>query len=878
MGTGVERELPRGEVTLLFTDIEGSTKLGHELGDAFGGLLAEHHRVLREIWTAQGGFEVHAEGDAFLVAFPYALDAVRAASAAQEELAAHAWPHGGRVAVRMGMHTGAVQVREGDYWGVDVHYAARLCSAAHGGQVLVSAATQALVPDAPMDGLGEHAVKDFPVPRMLFHLVAAGRRSGDFPPPRTLSVARTNLPSISTMRLVGREEETEEVCAHLRSDARVLTLTGIGGAGKTRLALACGAELLESFADGVFLVTLAPVVAEPEVARAIAAAVGARTGDGVDLERAAIEHLNKRELLLILDNMEHLLGAAALIARLVDAAPGLRVLVTSQAPLRVRAEVTMPLGSLAVPSAGVTDPVALAAIPSVELFVERARAFDPGFELRTDNTREVAEICRRLDGLPLALELAAARIRLGGPGRLLQALERGIDALGRGARDLPERQRGLRAALDWTTSLLGEAERELFAALGVFADAWTIDQLERMFGPDTDVWESTATLLDFSLIRTRGDGRMTLAEPVRVYAGELLDQQGRRDDCSRWHALMLAEEAEAAWGEILLDLRAVIARVIELAEEFAAARRWSAGHEPALHRRLVAALGMPYFFTGHLSALADEISALAATDSGDDPVSVRLLTGQALVLTSRQENAAAAAAAGAAEACGRRIGDDRLALFATFLEAHIASMYLGDAGRARARERLDALSDEPVVQADYRLRSLLDGEVAINRFESGAIDEADEIFAALAADRGRRDFFDVAAWSYWADCALARGYYAAAVERYVETLRRIGGAQLFNSMLQCFLIAHALAGLGRDHEAVELLSAIRAAAQRDGGIELPDDLPHAPIHLMAHARARLGEEAVARAQERGRARDFEDTVAWTFSIASELAADQARAG
>src|SRR3954452_1409273 len=258
------RQLPAGTVTLLFTDIEGSTRLLHEIGELYGEVLAEHHRLLREVWAARGGVEVDTEGDAFFVAFPEARSALSAASAAQEALAAHAWPHGGPVRVRMGVHTGAPQIRDGTYWGVDVHYAARLCSAAHGGQVLVSASTRALADDVAAEDLGEHAVKDFPAARKLYHLTVAGRTSADFPPPRTLDTVRTNLPSVATP-LVGRDRELATLRECLTGDLRLLTLTGVGGSGKTRLALASGAELLGRFADGVFFVSLASLRAEEEV-------------------------------------------------------------------------------------------------------------------------------------------------------------------------------------------------------------------------------------------------------------------------------------------------------------------------------------------------------------------------------------------------------------------------------------------------------------------------------------------------------------------------------------------------------------------------------------------------------------------------------------
>src|SRR4051812_21710844 len=300
------RSLPEGDLTMLFTDIEGSTRLLHEIGDLYGEVLSDHHAVLRSVWAHNDGLEVHADGDAFLVVFSTARSAIKAAGAAQDALASHAWPHGRDLRVRMGIHTGEVRVRHDDYWGMDVHYAARLCSAAHGGQVLLSATTRALAGDAIAEDLGDHALKDFPTPRRIYHLSLPGRPSSAFPPPRTLTVVRSNLPSVPTA-ILGRDSEIDAVRTQFKEGRRLVTITGVGGSGKTRLALACGESLLPSFDDGVFLVNLASVADAQGVLPAIADALGVSTKD----ERAAFdvvsEHLHRRELLLILDNFEHLL-------------------------------------------------------------------------------------------------------------------------------------------------------------------------------------------------------------------------------------------------------------------------------------------------------------------------------------------------------------------------------------------------------------------------------------------------------------------------------------------------------------------------------------------------------------------------------------------
>ncbi len=837
-------------MSLLFTDIEGSTRLLHEIGDVYGEVLSEHDRLLRGVWEAHGGVVVGTEGDAFFVAFSDPAEAVAAALEAQSALARYRWPHGGAVRVRMGLHTGSPRVRDGDYWGVDVHYAARLCSAAHGGQVLLGASTRELVPTAPVDDLGEHALKDFPVPRRLFHLRAMGRSAADFPPPRTAAGARSNLPSLPD-RLIGREQAITGVRTALCGGARLLTLTGVGGSGKTRLALACGADLLGNFADGVFLVRLASVFDEDAVALAIAAAIGVQPHGGIDAEAALVAYLTGRNELLIIDNMEHLIGAAPLLSRLLEAVPDLRMLVTSQAPLRLRSEVVMPVAPLNVPSTHAAGIAELQSVPSVALFVERARAIDPAFVLTCANAPIVAELCRRLDGLPLAIELAAARVRVAGPERLLAAVERSIDALGSGPRDLPERQRGLRAALDYTASLLDEATRDLFAALGVFAGAWTIEQLECMFGSETDIWDAVATLLDFALIRTRGDGRMTMAEPVRAYAQALLAEHGQEHDARHRHAMMLAEEADAISDGLLLSTRSLAARTLDLADEFDAAIHWSSTHDPALHRRLIAALGTPYYLVNRLSAIADEIPAWVRRDDARDAVSARLSLAHAVVLTSCGEIEAAVAAAADAARCRRQLGDEAGEAVAVAIQAQILSQT--GTQDDHVAERLTAVLTLPTVQHEPHLRALVRGELAQNHEVMGRIAEAEELVSEICSDQRLTDtFIGMAALNCWGDCAMAQGQFAAALGRYAAVARQVRGSMPLNELAVSLGIAEALAGLERDAEAIELRSAAEAAARgalrATALVETPS--PRADA-LLAASRTRLGEPAAARAREAG---------------------------
>jgi predicted ATPase/class 3 adenylate cyclase len=814
MGAVNSDSLPSGVVTLVFTDIEGSTKLLHEIGDAYGDLLAHHHRVLREVWTAHGGVEVDTEGDAFFVAFSSPSAALRAVTVAQETLAGCSWPHGGAVRVRMGVHTGEPQQRDGSYWGIDVHYTARLCSAAHGDQVLLSAATRALAPDATVDDLGEHALKDFSAARAIFHLVVSGRRSAEFPPPRTLETARSNLPSMLAP-IVGREDEIADLTRRLsESGERLITILGGGGTGKTRVAIASGAELLDSFTDGVFLVSLAPVVDASGVAAAIAEAIAATRLAELGPERAVLEHLRARNALLVIDNLEHVLDAADLLRRILDVAPGVRILATSQAPLRLAVETIVPLHPLALPDADFSDLTVLERTPAVELFLDRARAADPSFALSPENAAAVAELCRRLDGLPLGLELAAARVRMAGVQALVDALARGADALGRGNRDMPARQRGLRAALDWTVSLLEADQRELFAGLGVFADAWTIEQTERVFGGELDLWEAMAALIDFSLVHTRGDGRLTMAERVRTHARELLSANGREHELRARHAELMVETMEALNLELSLDLGGAIARTRDLLEEFELALSWSRTHDHELFRRLIAPCGRPLYFVSRLPSVAPEIATLLAAENGSDDVSGRLMLSQAMVECLTGDMNDVVRWTGAAVECHRRTAT--VGQLVTTMSTHAHMLTLADRGpdaRACIAEALELAASMP----DARIRELLEATIAFAAVVEENYDEAEQRLQATLSHPERTDFAACASMSYLADCALGRGDPAVALGRYAAALgREMRNTDDNNCLLQLIGIAAALAELGGDREAAVIVGAVEGIAEQLG--------------------------------------------------------------
>jgi predicted ATPase len=468
------RELPTGTVTFLFTDIEGSTRLLHERGDAYAEVLAEHRHVLRDAFVRHGGVEVDTQGDAFFVAFERASDALAAARDAQSKLT-------GPIRVRVGIHTGEPLVTEKGYVGIDVHRASRIAAAGHGGQILVSQSTRELVGTAELHDLGEHRLKDLTAPERIYQL-------GDdaFPPLKTLY--QTNLP-IQPMPLVGRKRELAEIIGLLRS-SRLLTLTGAGGSGKTRLAIQAAAELTEDFPDGVWFVSLASLRDAELVEPTIAAALGS----GGNL----LDFLRPKKLLLLLDNLEQLLPDVANQVGGLLAAPNIAVLNTSRERVGISAEQEYPVPTLALDE-------------GANLFTQRARQLKPAFQ----PDRHVNEVVRRLDGLPLAIELAAARIKVLTARQIADRLRQSLDLLRGGGLDLPERQRTLRATIEWSYELLDPDEKQTFARLGVFGRSFDLEAAEEVCDADLD---SVGSLIDKSLLRETGDGRFFMLETIREFA------------------------------------------------------------------------------------------------------------------------------------------------------------------------------------------------------------------------------------------------------------------------------------------------------------------------------------------------------------------------
>lgn len=554
--------LPTGTITLHFSDIEESTRLVHVLGDEYAGVLETHRRVLRAAVAAHGGCEVDTAGDGFFAAFPRATDAVAAAADAQRGLAAHPWPGEAVVRVRMGLHTGEPVATEGGYTGMDVHRAARICSAAWGGQVLLSEATRSLVQAAGLPGgvtvrdLGQSRLRGLAQPEQLYQLVIPGLPA-NFPPLRTLVAPPHNLPRPSTP-LLGRASEIEAIGALLQGGARLVTLTGPGGAGKTRLAQAIGASRLGDYPAGTFFIPLAPITDPGLVAPTIAHVIGVQEQPGRDVLDSLKAHLDGQVMLLVLDNFEQVVGAAPVVANLLAACDGLRTLVTSREALRLRGEHEFPVPPLAVPRPQYThDGAALSQFGAVQLFIQRAQAADPTFAIDNHNARSVAEICYRLDGLPLAIELAAARIKVLSPQAMLARLGRPLDLLRGGARDLPARHQTLRQAIAWSYDLLDEAERALFRRLAVFAGGCTLDAAEAVCAGDgltIDPLDSIAALVNKSLLLREpapdDEPRFRMLETIREFGLEALSAAGDGPAARRTHAEYFLSVAERAAPEL----------------------------------------------------------------------------------------------------------------------------------------------------------------------------------------------------------------------------------------------------------------------------------------------------------------------------------------
>ena len=801
----MRNDLPGGTVTFLFTDVEGSTRLLHELGaEYYAGALAEHRRLIRTACSAEGGVEVDTQGDAFFFAFPTAPGAVAAAGALTERLAS------GPIRVRVGLHTGAPLLTEEGYVGADVHRAARIAAAGHGGQVLVSASTAPLV-EVQLQDLGEHRLKDIADAVPIYQL-------GDshFPPLKTIS--NTNLPSPASS-FVGREREVAEALALLRDGARLLTLTGPGGSGKTRLAIEAAAELVPEYKAGVFWVGLAALRDPALVSATVAQTLGAKDG--------LAEHIGERELLLLLDNFEQVVDAAPALPSLLSSCPNLRLLVTSRELLRVQGEIEYPVPPLAEPEA-------------VELFRNRSR-------LPSDET--ILELCRRLDSLPLAVELAAARTSVLSPGQILERLAERLDLL-KGGRDAEARQQTLRATIEWSHDLLPADEQRHFARLAVFRGGCTLEAVEEVCDADLDTLQG---LVDKSLLR-HTDKRFWMLETVRDYAAERLAGGGESELIRDRHLNHFLELADRAYEE---QTRASDWFPVLDAEHdnIRAALDWASTSCVEAEAQLTSAIAVYWQLQGHTHEAHERLIAALTRHRQRDRTRARLLTSLAEIDGIDQEEALA-------------YNEEALALWRELRDA---------SGEAEALESLGWIHDtfgnydaarlaheqSLAVRREHGMPEI-DGWGAMaglcHLFVSSGETTSAESMALELQELGARHEARRAeqlALHFLADCPLVAGDYHEAERRYLRALEHARASRLPRRCVDEVLgVAMSLSGQGDAARAVRL----SASAYVEGEV-LGQSHDHwwttMQEWFIGGARAQLNPAERDAAEQAGRDTDFE---------------------
>jgi predicted ATPase/class 3 adenylate cyclase len=665
---------PQGTVTFVFTDIEGSTRLWQRHHGAMEAAYRLHDAILREAVSAHGGVIYKTIGDAFQIAFPTAPQAVSAALDVQVALTATTWESLGLpepLRVRMAVHTGVVDPDEdGDYRSPVLNRLGRLVGVGHGGQVLLSAESAEQSRDhvpagSVLDDLGAYRLKDLHDPEHIYQLRHPDLRS-DFPALATLDSRPNNLPRQPTPFL-GREVEIRHIADLLRQDdTHLLTLTGPGGTGKTRLAVQSAGLVVDTFLDGAWFVDLAPLTDPTLILNAIAEVLGIREAGGTSLSNLICDHLAKKKLLLVLDNLEQLLpeGAPA-IGQLLVATRGLTILTTSRVSLRLRAERIVAVPPLELPPRmPLPSSEEVLHYDAARLFVERAQAVRGDFAITAENTPAIVEIVNRLDGLPLAIELAAARVRLLPPQAMLARLRSRLPLLTGGAQDMPERQRTLRGAIAWSHELLDEAEQVLFRRLAVFAGGASLDAIEVVMAGDNlglDLVEGLERLIEHSLLRqieTEGEPRFGMLETIREYGIEQLEQRNEATEVHRRHAaffLALAEEAEP--GLFSGAQHRVLQELDSEHDNLRGALEWALVHQPGVAIRLVAAVHRFWRIRGHLSEGYAWAQRALSVDRTPSVSRVRLLEGAGVFAMTQTGSAEGVAFYQDSLALARELGD-----------------------------------------------------------------------------------------------------------------------------------------------------------------------------------------------------------------------------
>ena len=891
--------LPSGTVTLLFADVEGSTRLLHALGDRFVAARSRLREVVREATDRRGGREVDWAGDGVFLAFEGARDAQAAAIEIQERLAAEPWPAGEELRLRIGLHTGEPQLVDEGYVGVDVVVAARICAAAHGGQIVVSRTTRELAGEEPADGvsyrpLGRHRLKDLPSAEQLFQLVAPGLRD-EFPPLRTLGAS--GLPTLHP-RLVGRDAALNRIQDLLRRpDVRLVTITGPGGAGKSRLALEVAAAAVDR---PVHLVPLAPVTDADLVPEAIARSLGIRESPGRSAIDLAAETLAGSGALVFLDNLEHLAPAAIHVAELLERAPDVDVLATSRAPLRLLGEHVFPLEPLSADDAAT-------------LFVELAAA--RGVVLKPDTLASVREICRRLDGLPLAIELVAARLVVFPPTEIVRALESGLALELEGPLDLPERQRTLRAALDWSYGLLSESQRDLHGALAVFANGALLDDARAVSDADPRTFvRDLEALVAWSLARSDASDtgvRISMLETVREHAIDRLREEGSLDGLRDRHADRFLELAftaqsgltgddQAGWLEVLEEehdnVRAaldwalasgrseVVLRAISALERF-----WlSHGHVGEARRRLARALDGGAGASDDVRA--DSLwTAARLADAQSDWRGARPLLEEALALyrargrgretvfslcelttiaVRQDELERASVLCSEALSIARDLGDARALSGVLVTDADVARLS-GD--RARALASSEEALELRLALGDTQLVTDSTYHLGVAAFVAGDLDRARDAFEDaldLAAELGDSRY-TAAALCMLGSAAVLRGEPEFAEERLRTSLAMYTELGDDRSRAECLCALGGCAALvGRPEDACRLFGAADAL-RGEGPLEYAE--PAIESRFAQELVGALGRERVDELRADGRRRSATGAPAGLEIVVSEAA-------
>ncbi len=876
------RVAPTGTVTFLFTDIEGSTRLWETDSESMSEALARHDELLKSAIETRGGYVFKTVGDAFCAAFGTATDALEAALASQRALLEEGWADEiEAIRVRMALHAGEAEERGGDYFGPTLNRVARLLSTGHGGQILVSRAARELAgdrlpPGTSLEDLGEQRLKDLTRPERIFQVLAPELPT-DFPALKTLDARRTNLPAQPTA-LVGREREISEVCGRMREPGiRLLTLTGPGGTGKTRLGLQAAADLLDEHRDGVFFVALADINDTALVPTTMAGALGVVESAELPLEDVLKEYLGRRELLLVLDNFEQVLDAAPLVGKLLSACPKLKVLATSRATLRVYGEQEYPVPPLTLPDPGRLPPVEmLERYEAVRLFAERARAVKPGFVLDGD-APAVAEICARLDGLPLAIELAAARTRLLPPKAMLKRLGDRLKFLTGGARDLPGRQQTLRGAIDWSHDLLDEEDRHLFRRMSVFAGGRTLEAMEAICDAegDLDVFAAVESLLEKSLIRQEegpeDEPRFVMLETIHEFAREKLGESAEAEEIKRAHAeffLALAEEAEP---ELTGPDQAAWFRRLEAEHDnVRAALSWaSGGGDAELGLRLLGALMDYWLYRGHLSEGASWLEQALHGDRGASvPVRAKALLTAGALGNYQADHKRSESFLEESAALYREIDDKRgLARALSGLGNNVADW--GDWRRADTlyQESVDLARD---LRDKKRVSQMLNnlGWAALCQEDYERATEALQEGLAVAQSQENQGLVGAIELNLgWV--ALGQGDHARASALFGEALERFRMLEDPVNIAECLEGSAGLAGAqGEGERAARLYGAAASLRKSLGAPLLPGDRPRYERQLSA-ARSLVAEDVWEAAWLEGHGMTLQQAVSYALGEGTE---------